>query len=641
MTLPVHYGQPILDPAAAAQQLAGVACVYQARPDKLAELFAPAQVVRFVHRETTWPPSYAVLSWPDSQHLIIVAGTTNLAPQVLGHIAGSFGRPGDPDPVTVNGQWAAVWEVMREEIRPLIGDLPANGHVYVSGHSYGAAVAAIAAVDYAGRWGGERVSLLQIGSPKTFTPDRPHEFPHVWQRLESTDDPVPTLPPTLDGVDVILNWADPLSWLPRFPQWVHYGIGWTIYPNGEFAWPYANPDPLPPGVSTSPLDAHRLRNHWGRLAARYVTHGGSDAYTQALDICDQVLAGPVVQTETPELPRVVPGPDGTPFTVPDYAGITVSPLFSSGATMPPIPVELAEPYYKVTHFFNWNEAGWDESYWVNAVGGTNPMLTAVNWGIELVTIRKKALWNQAKYVGLRVSTLEKPHVSTPDKSANTGFGTFPSTVNDKPLPKGSCVFARQQDESFTYDAERVYRGITEEFLGVANINATKFTPTPRAVQWLQQMNNFLRAGYGGPGTPGGATVQCGILAVNKGAANPVSPVSKVDVDAAGFLRITTPNDVFPVVNGSRIHLAVTRTRCARGISGRYIVRSWTNDATGKVMVLNKKPHCDPANLVTLLGEVRLIPRLAFQTYWLDFSAAGHRNTGAPNFSTAGRRPSKC
>jgi hypothetical protein len=641
MTLPVPFGVVIIDRTAAVQQLAAVAAVYQNRPTDLAELFDPAQVVHFLHDNDGWPPSFAVISWPPGQWLIVIGGTTNLAPQVLNHIAGSFGRPGGGDPVTCNGQWAGVVDSLLPVIDPIIGDLPAEGHVYISGHSYGAAVGAILAVHYAGRWGGGRVSLLQMGSPKSFTDDRPAEFPGVWHRVESTYDPVPSMPPTIIGVAVIDHWANPLNWLPRFPHWVHYGREWVLYPGGEWNTPAPDPNPLPPGVSTNPVNAHRLRNYWGRFSAYYATHGGSAAYAQALEICDRVLLHPPATTPVERLPRVVPGPDGSPFLVPDYDGVTPSPALTVRSAMALAPVALEPPYFKMTHFFNWGESGWDESYWLATTGGDNPMLTCVNWGIELAHIRRKALWEDARYVGLRVSDFEPPHKSTPDKNSGVGVGTFAGTVDDAPLPKGSCVFIRQQDNTFTYDAERIYRGVSREFLGTDNINVGKVTPTPKMQQWLQQMTNFTRNQYGGPANPGGATVRCGILSTDRQPTNPTSPVTKVDVDPSGFLRVTVVNDVFPAIEGSRVHLSVNRTRCARGISGRYVVRARTTDATGRILTLNKRPCCPPESLVTLMGTIRLVPKVMFQSYWFEYSAVGHRNTGRPNFSTAGRRPSKC
>lgn len=637
MSLPVPFGDVVIDPTAVAQQLAAVACVYQNGRADLAELFEPAQVVRFVHREDTWPPSYAVINWPDDQWLIVIAGTTNILPQVAGHIAGSFGRPGDSDPITVNGQWAAVWEEIREEVRGLIGDLPANGRVYISGHSYGGAVGAIAAVDYAGRWGGERIQLMQIGAPRAFTVDRPAEFPHVWHRVESTNDPVTVLPFSTDGVYIVQHWENPLGWLPRYPAWVHYGTAWVLSPGGQWASLGPDPDPLPPGVTNNPLFAHLLRNYWGRLSARFATDGGPPAYSLALDICDRVLQRPPQQTTAEELPHTVPGPDRVPFLVPGYNGIPPTPTQPLRFAMAILPERLDPPHFKLTHFFNWGENGWDESYWCNAAGGDNPMLTVVNAGIDLAVIRKKALYTGARYVGLRVSEAVAPFKSTPDKEAAVGAGKQGTT----PLPVGSCVFVRQQDRTFLYDAERVYRGITAEWLGTDNVATPKITPTPAMQNWIQQMTNFLRAPYGGPGSPGGATVNFGIMAANKESDATLYPVTRVAVNNDGLVDITVIGDPVAILAGATVHLMVKRTRCARGLSGRHAVRQTAPTPGGLIVTLNKKFCCSPGDLATIFGSVRVVSSVMYKTYWFDFSSAGHRNTGRPNFSTAGRRPGRC
>lgn len=302
----------------------------------------------------------------------------------------------------------------------------------------------------------------------------------------------------------------------------------------------------------------------------------------------------------------------------------------------PDPVILDGTKFKVVHFFNQNDQGWNESYWASATGGTGQLASVYNAAVALLEIRKKALSSTAKCVGVRVGLATGTRISTLGKGSVSGTG--PGLLTGQALPSGTALFIRAQDASFTYSAEHVYRGLQTAFVGEENQLADNLVATPQAIKWQQEMRAFLVSTYADQTTLGGSQVRWGIRASSKDpVTNQTWPVINVGVSTTGRLQITVPGNSSPFVIGDEVALSVNRIRCVRGVSGRHRVRNREVVAAGALLTLNSTYCCNPADLALLFGKVRMVSPVIVQYGWFFFGSLGHRNTGRPNFITAGRR----
>lgn len=342
---------PNLD--AARQQLCMVTCVYQDERSRVEDLIGlGGAVLLWQQIKGSWPASYVVARSGTNRFFIAVEGTTNVVFQVPTHLYGSFewdwGVGGPP-----NGAWYSVAKEMLPDILAVLPADLAGCEVYVSGHSYGGALALLLGVLFAQKKQARTVQVLSFGAPKTFRRGYVGDFPNSYWRFEANHDPVPEIPPAVTDQFGNPGW-DPLfgAWSFLNPDWVHYGEEETLYASGKVNVPGSDPNPLPPGVTNESPDAHLLRNYWGLLKQNYVVFGGEDVSVLALRLTDEALLTPSQREPTPGLPGYFKNDQGVLTWIPTGPPAVLTSSGGSG---------LATVEHSWV-FFDANGRKWTEKY---------------------------------------------------------------------------------------------------------------------------------------------------------------------------------------------------------------------------------------------------------------------------------------
>lgn len=250
---------------AACQQLALCAGVYQNdRANVEALLGADGEVLLWRQREGTWPPSYAFIKTSDGRYFVIIEGTTN-TPQAIIHLWGSFYIRDELGGANVNGLWWINYKGLLEEVKTILPHNLPSGKLHVSGHSYGGALAHIAALDLGRSVGMQGIQLITFGEPKAITAGAVPGLPVCHWRYVSDLDPVPKLP--LDETLYPGNFdpLDPRTWSYETLTWEHLGDVQVLGPGGAINTPEPPPDPYPPGVADNPVEQHFLGNYSARF----------------------------------------------------------------------------------------------------------------------------------------------------------------------------------------------------------------------------------------------------------------------------------------------------------------------------------------------------------------------------------------
>jgi hypothetical protein len=111
------------------------------------------------------PPAWAIFESGDhNTFLIVIAGTTNQDQWMANAnfppiISQEYGG-------AIHGAWLGIWQSMRASIRAALPNNLTGKRIVVTGHSFGAALATLAAVDYSKIVGAENTRLVTFASPR-------------------------------------------------------------------------------------------------------------------------------------------------------------------------------------------------------------------------------------------------------------------------------------------------------------------------------------------------------------------------------------------------------------------------------------------------------------------------------------------
>lgn len=351
----VDFGTSAVSMDAARQQLMLLAAVYNDRRELVTQYLGVSGSILTWHRpSTSWPPAYVLIQTAANEYYLAIEGTTNVL-QALAHFWGGFGVKGAGESPIVVGPWWAVAQEMAEELAGVLGPPGRNIDLRISGHSYGGAVAQLLGNHYRSIMGPEsNIQVLTFGAPKAVSSVYDGPQPQQHWRIESTGDPIPTLPPNPGGMvfsEINLSWllsGGPAVWEPR-------GVLTTLYLRGNVAPP--DPDtPIPNGATNGIPQAHYLPNYLGRLYGNYLLYGGSDDSREAMVVTAAILANESPPMPEPSLPPTFEFPTGVTQVIP------VIPAFLMRLSDPVATAQL-------TFMFSGPRGeSWGESYSIDVPG---------------------------------------------------------------------------------------------------------------------------------------------------------------------------------------------------------------------------------------------------------------------------------
>lgn len=639
MTQLVGYGNEGMDLTAACQVAFLVACVYQDRRDLVeAYLADDGEIVDWSHTPLTWPPSYVVVRQGQDWH-VCFAGTTNITPQLLNHIAGSFTAdgtlPGGP-----NGQWLSVATRWNDDARPVYTGQGIT-RFHWSGHSYGASVADMASRIVASQPATTLSELLSIGQPRSYSGDAgPALSPgQAWQ-LASYGDVVVASPAwsnTLMGAVAGSTWA---VWGNAVPTWRHLREPTWLGPGGQVGPGESTPSPLPDGVTIGPVAEHTMANYVARLSAAVQRYGAPPAAHAALTYAEIALAGGVVQARVPALPRVIPAPAGNVVPIYLWEGRPAEPFIPNVrlAMAYPVPINNPRPY-RFTFKFNLGRWGWTESFRMNASGGVEADDEyATDQAIrDYIALRKPILSSGASIESCTVSRDDQKQDGDEEVNPSFGFGVGQATGTGSPVYLGWLF--RSEDATNQVHGNMLYRGFADaDIPNVSNWGRGK--PIPVKVQSFQgNAKNFFTVAR--PAQNNVTLLGCIKTWDRNPATFSVETLRGLQVDASGYLQVITSTGFGPIPARSTLSVTVDRSPCLRGISGKWRVISSEVVEGELVITLRKKPCCSAAALASATGYVQLVNPIWVN--WTGFKTITpmKRDTGGAFFAGRGRSPNKC
>lgn len=351
----VDFGTDAIAMDAARQQLFLITAVYNDRRDVVTSYLGDAgEILSWQRQSTSWPPSWVLVQTAENKYFLAIEGTTNVN-QALQHFWGSFGISAGGAPVAEVGPWQVVAEEMAEVLDEWLTPTSRNIELRISGHSYGGAIAQLLGNRYRGKMGPESsIQVMTFGAPRAVSSLYTGPQPQQHWRVESTGDPVPTLPPG-ETVPVLLDSA--LSWF--FPEqaavWQHRGTLVTLYERGNTTLP--NPDgPIPEGATDGIPQAHYLTNYLARLNGNYQLYGGSAASYEAMVATAAILNNETAPLPTPSLPPTFERPQGVTQVIP------IIPAFLTNLGVPMATAKLS------FLFVGPKGESWAESYSIDVPG---------------------------------------------------------------------------------------------------------------------------------------------------------------------------------------------------------------------------------------------------------------------------------
>jgi hypothetical protein len=357
--------------------LAFQAALYKGRQDLFEAAIAPAEVKRWRFRHEYEHPSFTRVEG-EGFHELHINGTQNPV-QGVAHLWGYLGRTYGGG--AANRKWWETSERMYDKIKESLPDKSDDTvTLRFIGHSYGAAMAQIIAeLAVNDGYDPARVEVIALASPKPFTSLVP-TLQHKVEILRSTNDIVPTYPPSFAPV-----WAvDPITGVLPYPNklagWEHRGELWSLKADGSHLEDQSGGEVDPVEDQGLSFAEHEHQNYWYRLEAagreQGWTAGAGYKFWEKL-YYDSVFG--VTDTETVEN---LSGFPGYPFDPRSF-------LFVSGANHSKGVFTMNDGIWCKLHF-RMGASGWTESYLYRPVSGPTPTLTSANSIAEaLITERIK------------------------------------------------------------------------------------------------------------------------------------------------------------------------------------------------------------------------------------------------------------
>lgn len=175
-------------------------------------------------------PGYGVLH-QGRDYFVVIAGTRNNT-QACSDFAGYIGAPyPEQSGVVVHAYFYSVWQSLKTVILPLLPTDPAPASVHVAGHSLGAGVGAIAALDLARRFPRSFPQFMGLGCPAAFSGDVDASGLVFRVRWATEEDLVARMP---DDAQLVTNRTILSSAIPMLRRdWTQIGILRTIRDGGR------------------------------------------------------------------------------------------------------------------------------------------------------------------------------------------------------------------------------------------------------------------------------------------------------------------------------------------------------------------------------------------------------------------------
>jgi pimeloyl-ACP methyl ester carboxylesterase len=293
-----------LNPAALLQAASLLNCLQNNNRPAAQSLLAQsgtAQILVWTWFPETLPPDFAVIIDGDTIYIVII-GTMN-ATQWTGQIAGATATPYPGQPgVSVGAFWAPIAAQASTEISTLAQ--PGITRMVIVGHSYGAAIAQLVAMNFAANPGQlTSVDCLLLGGPNPVTAGYSGTLPNCMHRVAIVGDIVPQLPPT--GFATSLPLAVLSNWVTGAgPQWAYYGTGWTLGTAGGLT---ANPATRPTvggaiaAAAAGNLNIHLIENYLAAAIATYQATAGTPQVSAWLPGANAVANAPNPQIPAPPI----------------------------------------------------------------------------------------------------------------------------------------------------------------------------------------------------------------------------------------------------------------------------------------------------------------------------------------------------
>lgn len=268
------YGDGLASPdLRAAQQQALLSCfLYGHRRDLCQRVFQGhpdwSLLVWEADDATTVPNFFA--GRQDDRFFIVITGTTNIR-QMIGNVMGYVALPYQYDSaVMANSFWQIMWQTIEPQLREALRDIGPTSTVHVSGHSYGAAVALLVAIDWARKHGPSKVEYMGFGCPNVLTGNYTGPLPNNRYRFSGLKDVVAILPPLGSGLSN-LRWNNVLPYFSGKLAWDGYGAEYLLSPEGRFLDPANNSRIIPVSLEACLNDGfatHSMKEYLRRITLR-------------------------------------------------------------------------------------------------------------------------------------------------------------------------------------------------------------------------------------------------------------------------------------------------------------------------------------------------------------------------------------
>lgn len=626
------------DMEAAAQQLAIIASLYKDRRDAVEQLLgSDGEVLIWEFREISWPPSWCLIRCGDGRYFMVIAGTASIAHWAV-HYAGYRGTPPGIVGGTVNAGWYYAWyHFMKDLVRAEIDARGDPAELHYSGHSYGSALANIAAVEDRGHYPGAKVQVITFAQPKTYLGGQAARMPEDLYRLRSYNDAVPYTPPERKYA-WIGTFTPLVSWANAILKWQHYGDDYWIAPNGELGTGHTAPDPLPPGVSVGFVSEHYTLNYWGRLNAWYHAHSGGEDMREALLMAHQIITGEEQQELAGNLPSHVIGPTGVPVPIPFYPGYPDDDELEEMAMAQPFPTPLAGGrLMRLTMFFNAKDAGWDEGFQFHYAGSGDPYEAVKSWAALYIPERLKVMDVSSSMDYLRISDEAIRGDSYPLVKPDLGMGPGKRTGGGGSPNNGWQLTL--MDETRTVRALRPTRGYPEALLPEVMAFGVHVRPQSSAMNtFLTKVRALLTkaapVGFDANLTP----------CIPSRAKNPATTttwtITEFGVDTTGRLQVTLAPSANPIDQGEVLYVTHKRTLGVTGVNGAHTVVAGDFSGPLPVITFASRP---PVDITELAGQTGTLARRGIDLVVIkhvDILRASYRQTGRPTAGSRGRRREK-
>jgi pimeloyl-ACP methyl ester carboxylesterase len=266
MLYPFHLDTGSVSPAGVLQAL-GIEWLLQRQdvPRTVAgvQVFASAPISYYQEVPGIYPPNFIILQ--DGGDWWFFSAGVNDRPSVGGSIVGGIGTNFSPG-VLVHAFFEGAYNAyVKPQLDSLIGTPGAGVKFHFAGHSYGGALAFRAGVDYAARFGNDRVEVLTIGQPRLFSAQfPPPNFKYT--RIAFPLDPVPQMAPNLTSV----QFGNFLGNVGANLNWQHFGTGLGVTIDGTL-FPYPNTQTQLTAFNlalySTTAQWHNFSNYWTALKA--------------------------------------------------------------------------------------------------------------------------------------------------------------------------------------------------------------------------------------------------------------------------------------------------------------------------------------------------------------------------------------